>query len=66
MEAIAGYTVEGAYAEFTEDRKGMLKPGYLADLVVLSGDIEAADARERCMRSGRSRRSVAGEITYQA
>lgn len=40
-EAIAGYTVEGAYAEFSEDRKGRLKPGYLADLVVLSADIEA-------------------------
>ena len=40
-EAIAGYTVEGAYAEFAEDRKGRIKPGYLADLVILSGDIEA-------------------------
>ncbi|MDP3895879.1 MAG: amidohydrolase [Mesorhizobium sp.] len=40
-EAIAGYTVEGAYVEFTEDRKGRLKPGYLADIVVLSGDVEA-------------------------
>ena len=40
-EAIAGYTIEGAYAEHAEDRKGMIKPGYLADLVLLSGDIEA-------------------------
>lgn len=40
-EAIAAYTVEGAYAEFAEDRKGRLKPGFLADLVILSGDIEA-------------------------
>lgn len=40
-EAIAGYTVEGAYAEFAEDRKGRIMPGYLADLVILSGDIEA-------------------------
>ncbi|RUV98997.1 MULTISPECIES: amidohydrolase [unclassified Mesorhizobium] len=39
-EAIAGYTVEGAYAEFMEHRKGRLKPGYLADIVVLSADIE--------------------------
>ncbi len=42
-EAIAGYTVEGAYAQFAEDRKGRLKPGYLADIVVLSGDMEATD-----------------------
>lgn len=41
MTALKGYTLGGAYAEHTEDRKGMLKPGYLADLVILSGDIEA-------------------------
>ena len=45
-EALAGYTVEGAYAGFMEDRKGRLKPGYLADLVVLSGDLEAADPEQ--------------------
>lgn len=43
MEAIEGYTVEGAYAEFSEGCKGMLKTGYFADLVVLSDDIEAVD-----------------------
>jgi predicted amidohydrolase YtcJ len=42
MEALAAYCVEGAYAEFKEDRKGMIRAGYLADIVVLSGDIEAA------------------------
>ncbi|MQT13133.1 amidohydrolase [Segnochrobactrum spirostomi] len=42
-QAIAGYTIDGAYAEFTEDRKGRLKPGYYADLVVLSGDLERAE-----------------------
>lgn len=45
-EAIAGYTVEGAYAEFAERRKGRLKAGFLGDLVVLSGDIEAVPAAE--------------------
>ena len=40
MEAIAGYTVEGAYAEYAENKKGVLKEGYLGDVVVLSGDIE--------------------------
>jgi len=40
METLKAYTLGGAYAEHTEDRKGMLKPGYLADLVILSGDIE--------------------------
>ncbi|NIZ13024.1 amidohydrolase [Phaeobacter sp. HF9A] len=41
QEALAGYTIEGAYAEHAEDRKGMLKKGYLGDLVLLSADIEA-------------------------
>ena len=46
QEALAGYTLEGAYAEFTEDRKGKLKSGYLGDVVILSGDIEATDPRD--------------------
>jgi len=43
MEALSAYCVEGAYAEFKEDRKGMIRAGYLADIVVLSGDIEATE-----------------------
>ena len=35
-----------AYAEFTDDRKGQLKPGYLADLVILSRDIFTVAPRE--------------------
>ena len=38
-DAIVGYTAAGAYASRDEQRKGMLKPGMLADLVVLSDDI---------------------------
>ena len=40
-QALASYTLEGAYAEFKEDRKGMLRAGALADVIVLSGDIAA-------------------------
>lgn len=39
-EALAGYTRDAAYAEFQEHEKGQLKPGMLADLVLLSGDLE--------------------------
>lgn len=46
MDAIAGYTVEGAYAEFAEKKKGVLKEGYLGDVVVLSGDIETTPPEE--------------------
>lgn len=45
-EALAGYTRDGAYTGFMEDRLGMLKPGYLADIVVLGGDLEATAAEE--------------------
>ncbi len=40
-EILEGYIKNGAWVEFMEDRKGVLKPGYLADIVVLSGNIEA-------------------------
>ena len=46
MDILAGYTTGGAFAEHTEDRKGMLKPGYLADLVILSGDIETTPVHQ--------------------
>ncbi|KAF0194254.1 MAG: hypothetical protein FD169_1914 [Bacillota bacterium] len=42
-EAVALFTVGSAYAEHMETTKGLLKPGYLADMVLLSGDIEAVD-----------------------
>ncbi|WP_218827463.1 amidohydrolase [Halorubrum ezzemoulense] len=37
-EAIAAYTRDAAYAEFTEAEKGTLEPGKLADAVVLGAD----------------------------
>jgi predicted amidohydrolase YtcJ len=42
-ETLAAYTKNGAWVEFMEDRKGMLKAGYLADVVVLSDNVEAAE-----------------------
>ena len=38
-QAIDAYTVESAYMEFAEKRKGRIKPGYYADLEVLDTDI---------------------------
>lgn len=40
-QALEMYTVNGAYALFEDKRKGMLAPGYLADIVVLDRDIMA-------------------------
>jgi hypothetical protein len=38
-EALGSYTRNAAYAAFEEDFKGALKPGLLADIVVLSQDL---------------------------
>jgi hypothetical protein len=43
-DSLHGFTLAGAYMEFMEDRKGMLKEGYLADVIVLDSDIEATPA----------------------
>ena len=65
METLAAYTSEGAFVEFMEDRKGRLKPGYLADIVVLSGDIEATPAAE--LAALRPLVTICdGRITHQA
>ncbi|RWO31247.1 MAG: amidohydrolase [Mesorhizobium sp.] len=64
-ESLAGYTVEGAYAEFMEHRKGRLKAGFMADLVVLSADIEAT-APEALHMVRPVTTICGGKITYQA
>lgn len=65
QEALAAYTIEGAYAEFAEQRKGVLKPGYMADLVVLSADIEKTAPAE--LHKVRPVTTVCGgKVTYQA
>jgi len=38
-EAVKGYTLNGAYAEFSENMKGSVEKGKVADLVVLSRNI---------------------------
>ena len=38
-DTLLGYTSHAAYAEHMEHEKGILKAGYLADVVMLSEDI---------------------------
>jgi predicted amidohydrolase YtcJ len=38
-EVIKGYTLDAAYAEFSEDIKGSIEEGKLADIVVISQDL---------------------------
>jgi predicted amidohydrolase YtcJ len=40
-QALRGYTYEAAFASFDEDRKGVLKPGMLADMVLIDRDLTA-------------------------
>ena len=40
-QALRAYTLEAAYASFEEDRKGTLRPGMLADYVLLDRDLTA-------------------------
>jgi len=38
-EALVAYTAGGAYASFAEKQQGMLRPGFLADFVMLEEDL---------------------------
>lgn len=42
-QALQAYTVNSAYASYDEGRKGFIKPGMLADIVVLSADVFALE-----------------------
>jgi predicted amidohydrolase YtcJ len=46
MDTLHAFTAAGAYTEFMEDRKGTLKDGYLADIVVLDADMERTAKEE--------------------
>jgi predicted amidohydrolase YtcJ len=39
QEAIKFYTLGSAYAQFMDNRKGMIKAGYLADIVIVDKDL---------------------------
>jgi len=47
-EAIAAYTKDAAYAEFQEDKKGQIKEGMWADMVLLSDDIFSIPKEQIC------------------
>ena len=64
-EALRGYTVEAAYAEFEEKDKGSIEKGKLADLTVISKDITRIPPREilsiRVLKT-----FVGGKAVYEA
>jgi predicted amidohydrolase YtcJ len=64
-QAIAAYTTGAAYAEFEEKEKGVLKPGMLADFVVLDRDITKVAPAE-ILKTKVLRTVVGGKTVYQA
>jgi predicted amidohydrolase YtcJ len=63
-EAIKCYTLNSAYAEFTEKDKGSIEPGKLADFVVLSDNILKIDPVK--IKNVKAEMTiVGGEIVYK-
>jgi len=63
-EAVKGYTLNGAYAEFSESIKGSVEAGKLADLVVLTQNIFDIPPEE--IRNTRVRMTiVSGKIVFR-
>lgn len=46
MDILAAYTTGGAYASHSEARKGVLREGCFADVVILNDDIEKSEAAQ--------------------
>ncbi|MCI2398881.1 amidohydrolase [Aliiroseovarius subalbicans] len=64
-ESLAAYTRDNAWVEFNEHRKGRLRAGMMADVVVLDADIESLPAEQL----GTAKAAVticAGRITFEA
>lgn len=63
-DTLLSYTRDAAYAEHKEHEKGILKAGYLADVVMLSEDIFQTP-KEEIMRVKAVLTICDGEITYE-
>jgi len=64
-ETLASYTVDNAWVEFNEHRKGQLKAGMMADVVVMSHDLEVMDPED--LDKARAQFTICGgRITYEA
>jgi predicted amidohydrolase YtcJ len=63
-DTLLGYTRNAAYAEHMDHEKGILKTGYLADVVMLSEDIFQTP-KEEVMRVKSALTICDGEITYE-
>jgi predicted amidohydrolase YtcJ len=64
-EAIKFYTLGSAYAQFMDDRKGMIKSGYLADIIILDKDLFAI-AEGEIMKTKVDYTIVGGKVVYSS
>lgn len=64
-QALKGYTIWGAYAQFTERDKGSLEKGKLADFVVLDQDLMTVD-EDDLLRVRVLETIIGGETVYRA
>jgi predicted amidohydrolase YtcJ len=64
-EAIFYYTVGSAYSQFMEDRKGVIKPGFLADIVITSRDLLTIPENE-IMKTKIDYTITGGKVVYKA
>jgi predicted amidohydrolase YtcJ len=64
-EAIKLYTFEPAYSQFMEDRKGMIRSGYLADIVITDRDLLTIPEDE-IMKTGILFTITGGRVVYSS
>ncbi|MEC8042846.1 MAG: amidohydrolase family protein, partial [Pseudomonadota bacterium] len=64
-DALAAYTRDNAWVEFNETRKGRLRVGMMADVVVLDEDVEEV-AHDQIGAINAAVTICGGRITYQA
>ncbi len=64
-DAIKYYTLGSAYAQFMENRKGMIKTGYLADIVITDKDLMTIPEDE-IMKTKVDYTIVGGKVVYNS
>lgn len=64
-EAIKYYTLGSAYAQFMENRKGIIKPGYLADIIITDKDLLTVPENE-IMKTKVDYTITGGKVVYSS
>jgi predicted amidohydrolase YtcJ len=62
-KAIEYYTLGSAYSQFMENRKGMIRPGYLADIVITDKDLLSI-AENEIMKTRIDYTITGGKVVY--